>query len=348
MSPLVAGGLGFAIALVLTPLLRLVAHRLNLLDRPNERSSHVRPTPRSGGLAICAAVAVVAITGRVTDDRTMVVVLGGAGIVALTGLIDDFRGLRAWQKFLGQLAGAVLFILYGQLVGVSLAGATALSWLGVTIAFVWLIGLTNAYNFMDGINGIAALQAAITSVATVLVLISRSGVQHESDVLILAALGGGALGFLPFNFPSGSIFLGDVGSGAVGFLLAAIVVRLRGTPCAFLVALFSLVPFLLDSFATFLRRLVNHEPIFSPHRSHFYQRLTILGWSHARVTLLWGSLALIGSGLGYVVCDRSWGFRLASLAALLLVHGALAAAITMRERAVARSSSAASESRSEV
>ncbi|HVT04898.1 MAG TPA: glycosyltransferase family 4 protein [Thermoanaerobaculia bacterium] len=335
MTPSTTGLLAFGVSLLLTPLLRFAAHRFDLLDRPNERSSHLRPTPRTGGVSIIAGIGVASVAAGALGDRSMSIVLAASAIVALTGFIDDLRGLHAWQKFSGQVIATTLVILSGhtlaEAMSLPLVGEISLGVFAV-VGFLWIIGLTNAYNFMDGLNGIAALQAVITSMALSLALIAGADSLHRSDGLVLIALAGAALGFLPFNFPSGSIFMGDVGSGAIGFLLAAIVLRTHGVPCVVPVALFSLFPFLFDSFVTFVRRLFNREPVFSPHRSHFYQRLNILGWSHVQVTLLWGSLALVGAILALLYC-RDASALVGSGLVVLFLHLGIALLITRAERA---------------
>lgn len=333
MTLLTTALVAFVVSVLLTPLLRFAAHRLDLLDRPNERSSHVSPTPRTGGIAILAGMGVAAFAAGALLDRSLLVMMSAAALVALTGFIDDLWNLRAWQKFSGQLVATAVVLLYGALPRV-----ISLPWrqippglLVTAIAFLWIIGLTNAYNFMDGINGIATLQAVITSAALVVAILGAGDSVHRSDALVLSALAGAALGFLPFNFPRGSIFMGDVGSGAIGFLLAVMVLRGHPVPCAIPVALFSLFPFLFDSFVTFMRRLLKGEPVFSPHRSHFYQRLNLLGWSHVRVTLLWCGLSVVGSVLALATC-RQPSALVCGAVLLLILHAVLGFLITRAER----------------
>lgn len=272
--------IAFAVALVLTPAARSISHRFGLLDKPTERGSHTEPTPRLGGIAIVIGAAAAAIAGGVLREPLLLRIALGVLAMAALGLLDDARNLRAGTKFLFQVAAAagILFSLHLD----PLPGAVVL---------FWIVGVTNAFNFMDGINGIASLEAIICG-ATMGLLLLRAG--DAAGAAVCFAVAGAAAGFFPWNAFTGSIFMGDTGALALGFFFGAMVVR-GGAP-RWQLAL-PLLPFLVDSGITLARRVLRRERIYEAHRTHFYQRLTNRGWSHVAVTLLWGAFAAAASAL---------------------------------------------------
>lgn len=324
------------VALAVTPLLRAFSARLGLLDVPNVRSSHVLPTPRGGGIAILAGIAAAVLAWKALQDRALMACLLGASVIAILGLIDDVRNSRAWPKFVIHIAVAAAAVLIGGLTTYVIAlpfVAVPLGLLALPFSILWIVGWINAYNFMDGVNGIAGLQALIAGVAMA-ALFWRHG--DVGGAVVAIALAGGAAGFLPWNFPKARIFMGDVGSATLGFLFAVLV--LRATPrVGIIAATLPLFPFLFDSSVTVVRRALRGERFFStPHRSHFYQRLMELTGSHSAVTLTWGGLAVVSSigGLAYVRANE--GARLGIVALIIALHVAVAAAVTWREKIVAR------------
>jgi len=297
--------IAFAIAFVLTPLFRWISRRAGLLDVPNERSSHAIPTPRSGGKAMVIAMAIAIIAAI----KVPMAIAASVPFVTLSGLVDDLRGMREWQKFLLQATAAIAFVVLFPVGNALLA----------CIAVIWLIGFTNAFNFMDGINGIASLQAIVSGI-TLVVLAGRS-----DDVVtgtIALAIAAAAAGFLIWNL-TGTIFMGDTGSATIGFLLAACAVRLG--PHEFFRAVLPMLPFIFDTGLTLAMRMFRGEAWFRAHRSHLYQRLTDLGWSHLQVTALWTALAAIG-GAAAIFAPEPF----VPLAVLLAMHVALSSMILTR------------------
>jgi UDP-GlcNAc:undecaprenyl-phosphate GlcNAc-1-phosphate transferase len=326
-------GLAFALALVVTPLLRHVARRLELLDVPNERSSHRHPTPRTGGIAICAGLVAGAAAYL---DRPLAVVLGATVAMAVVGLVDDLRGLPARVKLVAQLALGGVAVAGGGLglQAVDLPGLRLpLGPLAFVAAVVWITAVTNAFNFMDGINGIAGLHAMVCGGTLAALALERGDLPALALALALAAA---AAGFLPWNFPSGSIFMGDVGSASLGFLLGSLVLREAQVGGSFLRALLPLLPFLLDTGATLVRRAGRRERLFEAHRTHYYQRLCSLGFSHPAVTAAWTILALLGAAGSLLWPAGRPGGQLLLIGLLLAVHATLAGAIALREKALAR------------
>lgn len=294
MSSLLSfAGAAFALAFVATPLCRRAVLALGVVDVPNERSSHVQPTPRSGGIAILLPLALplaFASNGQWRVALLLTVVIAGVG------LADDVRPLGAGVRLVVHVAAAGSAVVWGGFVlrAVTVPPSVVLS-LGafaIPLTLLFIVGLTNAYNFMDGINGIASVEAIVAGAALAYLLLQGG---DRSGAAIAIAVAAAAAGFLPWNFPRATIFMGDVGSGALGFLLAILVVRYSADGGSIVAAVLPLLPFILDTSVTLLRRFFRRERVFAAHRSHFYQRLNILGWTHARVTSLCGGLAVGGA-----------------------------------------------------
>lgn len=309
-----AGVLAAAVSALLTPVARAIARRLGHLDQPNARSSHSVPTPRNGGYAIITAIALGALAvGAFREPRLAVVGLGSLVLILLAG-IDEIRTLPRIGRFVAQLlVGGVVTI---ALTRPDLAGAPARSAMLLAVAVVWTVWMTNAYNFMDGINGIAS-SAAVVAGGTMAILFSHQGDWAAAGLAIVIA--GAAAGFLPWNM-TGTIFMGDVGSSTLGFLFACLVLRAAGDGILVAVVL-PLAPLLFDATLTLLIRAVRGERFFStPHREHAYQGLVQRGWSHASVTALWTGLALACAVIALSWSTLGpWG-RGTAAAGLLLAH----------------------------
>lgn len=336
MIHLLAALAAFTISFALTPLIRWYGRRAGVVDVPNERSSHQVPTPRGGGIAILAGILVTATAFGVLEERAALVIAAGAIVVAIAGLIDDIRSLGALPRFLTHCAAAILLMAFGlQLDRIDgpWGGDMSLALLAAPVTLLFIVGLTNAYNFMDGINGIASLEAVVAATALAVLFL---GTGDQSGAILAIAVASAAAGFLPWNFPSGSIFMGDVGSGALGFLLAALVLRHTAGGGFFVAAVLPLLPFLLDTGVTLVRRIVRRERFYAAHRSHFYQRLNALGWTHTAVTLVWATLAAAGAVISVTYARQSPAERTAAVAGLVLVHVAIGVAITLRELSASR------------
>jgi FlaA1/EpsC-like NDP-sugar epimerase/UDP-N-acetylmuramyl pentapeptide phosphotransferase/UDP-N-acetylglucosamine-1-phosphate transferase len=301
----------FLVVLAATPLAREAARRMGLVDQPGMRSSHAKATPRAGGLAILAGIAAVAwLTWSPTAaERADLTALFGAGVLVMAvGLFDDRFGLSSWPKLASQvLAAGLLVSRTGGIERLPLPppADVPLGPFGVVLAVLWVVAVMNFYNFMDGIDGIAAAQGFVTA-GTISALL-----WHDDPVAAaLAASVAGACGaFLVYNWSPASVFLGDAGSGVVGFALAALplLAPARQRPEAVVVAGTSLFLFLADAATCVLTRMARGERWNEPHRQHVYQRLVDAGVSHARVAaaaavgaVVLSATALLarGSGLG--------------------------------------------------
>jgi len=293
-------GISF-LALVLSYLsvdaLRRWAERRNILDFPNERSSHTRPIPRGGGLAIVFFSLLGLVTAWLINPAwplwTLSAYLFGSVLIAVVSWLDDLRPLPNQIRFTAHSMGAILVIAgfgYWHSINIPLIGQLYLGWFSPVVTFLWIVGLTNAYNFMDGIAGGQAVVAGA----------GWAALGSLSDQPLVAVLGlllaTTSLGFLGHNWPPARIFMGDVGSAFLGYTFAVLsVIAAAKDPRFFLIGLLLVWPFVFDTTLTFLRRLQKGENVFSAHRSHLYQRLVIAGHSHRFVTLLYMGLALIAT-----------------------------------------------------
>jgi len=322
--------------LAVSGLRRWVGNRL--LDIPNERSSHARPMPRGGGLAIV----VVTLAGiwitfpfihSVLSVWQLLAFTIGALLIAGVSWLDDLRSLPTYVRFAVHLICAILVCLaFGEWNELNLPGVGnfILGLWGWPLTLVWIVGLTNAYNFMDGIDGIAGGQAAVAGLGWAIIgIISQQPFLCTAGILLAFS----SLGFLGHNWPPAKIFMGDVGSAFLGYTFAVLpVIAARGDARFVLIGILFVWPFVFDAAFTFVRRLVKRENVFAAHRSHLYQRLVISGLSHQTVTLLYVALALIGVvlALAFVLDCRYIG--IITLTVLLLCMLGLWRLTVRRER----------------
>ena len=321
----------FLVTLILTPLARRLGLGVSLIDVPNERSSHTVPTPRTGGIAIILGV-IAGVTATASFNlNPTAVLLVCAVTLGVVALYDDRRTLPHHFRLFAQIFLATLALLATQLAPTQIdppaLGTLTIGFMGIPLAVFWIVGVTNAYNFMDGINGLASLEAIVSSI-TLAVLMLDGG--DTTGTLLAISIGGAAAGFLPWNL-GGWIFMGDVGSAGLGFLLSLLVLRASLVAPGVAAAL-PLFPFLFDAGLTLVRRAARGERWFStPHRSHFYQRLVGSGLSHVSVSLIYTVLALISSALALAYGQLSDAERILGLVLLVLVHATVVPGTTFLE-----------------
>jgi UDP-N-acetylmuramyl pentapeptide phosphotransferase/UDP-N-acetylglucosamine-1-phosphate transferase len=286
--------------------LRRWAEQGPMLDIPNNRSSHLRPTPRGGGLAIAVVTLggwlALGVTRRVELWPALLAYPIGAALIAGVSWIDDLRSLSNRVRFATHSLAAMLAIWsygYWHTVRLPLVGDLGLGLFGPLLSFFWIVSLTNAYNFMDGIDGIAGSQAVVAGLGwAMLGWIAEQPMVGALGLLVASS----SLGFLGHNWPPARIFMGDVGSAFLGYTLAVLpfvfgaLPHTRGEWTELPIASILLVwPFVFDTTFTLLRRLSRGENVFAAHRSHLYQRLNIIGYGHRFVTLIYIGLAIIGA-----------------------------------------------------
>lgn len=314
-----------AISLLGTRVLIPLLGRAAVLDLPNERSSHARATPRGGGLAVVAAIVVtwaaVVVAGFAPPRLTWVIAC--AVLLAAVSWLDDLRGLSPAPRLLAQIVAVAL-----GCAALAPAWTTAPGWLPGPItagaALVLWVWFANLFNFMDGIDGIAASEAAAIGIG--LVLFAAFGIGHDPARAVLAAVvAAAALGFLVWNWAPARIFLGDVGSVPVGYLLGYLLLDAAARGFWKLAVILPLY-FLADATITLIRRLVRGEAVWRPHRQHFYQVAVQNGRSHAAVVLMVIAADAVLIGLGWAA-ENAWGVLAiapATATVLLLLYGLVA------------------------
>ena len=336
--------LTWAAALFLSTLVvimvRYYALRFRLLDSPNERSSHNIPTPVGGGVGIVSVTLglfLIAIVAGIDIPltRAFVYLLAG-GVIAVIGLVDDWsRALSARTRLVTQFIVMLTFVAITgafEAVYISYIGNVDVgSLIGTIITLVWLVGLVNAFNFMDGIDGLAGSQAFLAGSAWVVILL----LEGQATLALLAGLiAVSSLGFLFLNAPPARIFMGDVGSTFLGFSFAALPVlayTATGSPRLMITGVLFVGVFVFDAALTVIRRAMNKENIFRPHRSHLYQRLVTLGYSHRAVLVLYAYLMLLSILAGLAYYGGSSPIALGAVGAVLVMYACLALGVTLVE-----------------
>jgi len=337
---------GFAAALVtvlgLTPGVGLLARRMGFLDRPDRRKIHVQPVPLGGGVAIVAGViagVLAAVFAHVLAEpapggvaalpsRYVLAVLGGLGWAMAIGLRDDRKPLSPAWKLAGQLAAAAILIL-----GSGRPEPSALHGLGIPIAFVGVVGLMNACNFLDNMDGILSGIALVCASAFCVVAAADATAVAGAAAALAAATAGATAGFLAYNFAPARIFMGDAGSLAIGFLLAAIALGLAPPDLqiqpGFGLLLILGYPLFDLAFVT-ITRLMDHRKVWTPGKDHSTHRLHRLVVSPRRTALAVYGMAAMMAGAGVAVCLRPGP----GSALLALLSGAMLCGVGVRLRRV--------------
>lgn len=272
-----------------------------IIDIPNERSSHTVPTPRGGGIVIClVSILAVLIYTLFTGEEFYWAYFTGAAIISLISLIDDIKTISPFLRILFHSAAAGLVIRQMgavEIVRIPFYGPLELGLLGVVLTFLWIVWLVNAYNFMDGIDGIAATQAVTAGIGWSFIgFLSGAGTVGFYGAVLAAA----SFGFLLHNRQPAKIFMGDVGSAFLGYTFAVLPLFAIKTskPSAFAatlpwVGVLLVWFFVFDSIYTFIKRLLRGAKVWQAHREHIYQKLIIAGLEHSFVTGLYGAASAV-------------------------------------------------------
>lgn len=274
----------------MTALVRRYALAASIVDVPNARSSHTTPTPRGGGVSIVlvglALIAALSVDG--TLERAVAAGLAGGGaLVALIGFLDDHGHVDArWRLLAHFVAAGWLLYWLGGVPAVSLAGTSVAGGVtGTVLGLLYVVWLLNLYNFMDGIDGIASVQGITVLVGAVIVA-AVAKADGSPDLLCLG-LAAAVAGFLVWNFPPARIFMGDAGSGFLGYMLAALSLAAAVSDVRlFWPWLILLAVFVADATVTLVRRLLQGAKVYEAHRSHAYQRAARRFGAHLPVTAL--------------------------------------------------------------
>lgn len=317
------------IASIVTLGIILAMIRINITDIPCDRSSHTHPIPKGAGVAIMlgAFTYFFAAGGTYLLTPQVMSVLGCSILMGIVGLADDIKHISFKVRLVLQLICAYIVYDFGLRFGtLVLPGhdSIELGKLSPYLTIFWIVGFTNAFNFMDGLNGMAAGGAAVA--ALFLLLLSPVG---SVPSLLLMGLFLSLIVFLPFNFPKAKIFMGDAGSQFIGFMLACIAVVGANTPdVAGNLNLWSVLliflPFLFDTGYTLLRRLYKRRNIFQAHREHIFQLLNRSGWDHPYVSALYMTMIALHGVLVWTLAFlpnvvRTWTLYLSLMLFLLIV-----------------------------
>lgn len=333
------GSGSFLIALLLTPLLAAWALRKGWVDQPGNRKIHLRGTPRIGGGAIFVGILLPLVSFMVLNGeeirqtiphmRIVPALLAAGTGIWLLGIYDDLVGAKAWQKFSLQTLAA--YFLYTEGVRIEeltnpLGGSFSLGLLSLPVTLLWIVGVSNAFNLIDGIDGLAAGVGMFTA-AILAVIAALNG--QILITFVATGLAGALLGFLPFNFHPARIFMGDSGSLLVGFILGSLSIfgNEKGTTAvATLVPIIALGLPIMDTFIVMARRFIQGKALFQADREHIHHRLLSLGYTQRRAALvLYGFTVLSGvAALVMAVGKERSGI------VLVLLLGAVAATAARR------------------
>ncbi len=304
----------FVLSLLATRIAIAYAQQREMFDLPGGRRSHLLPTPRGGGIGIVFAViagltVLSALLGKESSSFTLLMLLASIFLVALVGWIDDHQGLPASIRLLAHCLAAFIlglpafFLLLPDFIANPAWPLIVIAMLVVIAGVVWSI---NLHNFMDGINGLLSLQAFFVFLVLALICLDANRIAEAQRIGICAAA---TLGFIPFNFPRARVFMGDVGSGVLGLLVAVVIGwQIAAVPTAWVAGLIACSAFVVDSTATLLSRMLSGRRWYSAHREHLYQWLVRSGFSHFQVTsfyMLWNLLIVVPALIGLRGLDGS-------------------------------------------
>ena len=352
----------FVVSFLMCPMVKSFAYKIGAIDVPKDnRRMHKKPVPRLGGLAIFLGF-IVSMLLFVKIDHQMQGILLGASIIVVLGVVDDMSPLRAYFKFCVQIFAALVAVFHGVVIQ-TLSNPNVfaespywdLGWLAVPITVLWIVGITNAVNLIDGLDGLACGVSTISAISMLVIALLVS----EGDVaLVMASLVGACLGFLPFNKNPAKMFMGDTGSTFLGYILATI--SIQGLFKYYAIVSFA-VPFLIlglpmfDTLFAIIRRLAHGQNPMAPDRGHIHHRLIDMGLNQKQAV---AALYVISSilGLSAVVLTSSGAIKAMLFLMALAVAAFLASRVIFRrdidkalqaEKAAAKNTEAAAPAENE-
>lgn len=310
-------------SVILTPLVIKLAFRIGAVDRPNYRKVHASIMPRIGGLAIFGAFLIGYLILRPEDEHAAGILVG-ALIIIIVGFLDDMLEITAKAKLAGQLAAALVVVTWGglqiQFINLPFIGQFDFGYLSIPITILWIIGITNAINLIDGLDGLAAGVSTIALISITVMAMIMGNIFVVATAAILAA---SSLGFLLFNFHPAKIFMGDTGSLFLGFMIS--VLALLGFKNVAVVSL--IIPIIMlgvpisDTFFAIVRRIRMKQPISAPDKSHLHHCLLRTGFSHRQTVLIIYGIAIL-FGVAAILFSQAtvWGAILLIFIMLLAIE----------------------------
>jgi len=312
--------IAFVISLAATPVVKNIAHKIGAIDVPkDERRVHKAPTPRLGGLAIFYGFLIALLCFARIDQQLRGIIIGSLIIIGI-GIIDDVKQIRASVKLVAQILAAIVTVAHDvRITAISVpefiadGGVLQLGMWSIPITLIWIVGVTNAVNLIDGLDGLAVGVSSIASFSIFFIAILAG---EQNVAIISAALAGGCLGFLPYNFNPAKIFMGDTGALFLGYILLVICIQglFKGyVIISFIIPLLILGLPLFDTVFAIIRRAWNHKPIMGADRGHLHHKLLDNGFTQKQTVAI---LYVIASVLGIS-------------AVLVLEHGAYVAILLL-------------------
>ena len=311
----------FAISILITPLIKKLAFIIGATDKPNQRKVHQSTMPRLGGLAIFISFIVGIIILQPINPASIAILIGSS-IIVLTGICDDLFEISAKVKLIGQLAAAGTVVFLGDLqvifINLPFGGHLEFGYLSIPFTILWIVGITNSINLIDGLDGLAA---GVSSIA----LVTISGMALIQGNLFVVAVGTivlmGTLGFLFYNFHPASIFMGDTGALFLGFIIS--VLSLLGyknvTFISFIIPVIILGVPISDTFFAIMRRIINNQPLSAPDKSHLHHCLLRLGYSHRQTVLMIYAMAALFGLVAVIYSQARIGVSVLLIGLLILL-----------------------------
>lgn len=312
----------FAVTFCLTPFVMRLAPKLGLVDLPNPRRINKVPMPTGGGIAVFVGFVVAAL---LADIPHILPTILAAGVVTFVGLVDDRVGLGAGQKFVGQAAAVLIYVIWGgriEFVSNPFGGMFYLGYFSIPVTMLWALSLINLMNFIDGLDGLAV---GITLIAALTLLSLAWDLGRLEAAVLSAILVGVSAGFLPFNFNPAKLYLGDAGAMLLGFLLAVVSTEgaLKGAATIGLsvpIIIFALP--IVDMFCAVIRRVQQGIPFYQADQSHFHHRMLKLGFTQRQVVFVAYFLSSISACAALFTARYSWAaYILVPLIGILFLYG---------------------------
>lgn len=313
----------FICSILITPLVKKLAFRLGATDAPDMRKVHVKVMPRMGGLAIYITF-LIGLFITMPDSPYHLAIITGSMIIILTGILDDIFNLSAKVKLINQIAAALVVVLWGGIdvdfINLPFEGKLEFGVLSVPITILWIVGVTNAINLIDGLDGLAAgvSSIALVSISGMAIVMGDIYVMTIGFILLVSTLG-----FLLYNFHPAKIFMGDTGALFLGYMIA--VLSLLGfknvTFISFIVPVIILGVPMTDTIFAIIRRLVNKTPLAAPDKSHLHHRLLDHGFTHRQTVLLIYAISAMFGLTGFIFSFTTmWGSLLILLVIFLSIE----------------------------
>ncbi|PAQ13005.1 glycosyltransferase family 4 protein [Bacillus sp. FJAT-42315] len=297
-------------SLAITPLVKKLAIAVGAVDKPNYRKVHQRIMPRMGGLAIFISFMIGMFVLQPQADFNVAIILGGV-IIIITGVLDDRFELSAKVKLAGQLLAALVVVVYGGVqmedINLPFGGQMEFGYFSIPLTILWIVGITNAINLIDGLDGLAA---GVSSIAlfTISLMAFMKGDLYVMSVALLVL--GSTLGFLHYNFHPAKIFMGDTGALFLGYIIS--VLALLGFKNVTVVSL--IIPIIIlgvpitDTFFAIIRRKVNKQPLSAPDKSHLHHCLLRMGYTHKQtVVIIYAIASMFGLAAVIFTMATIWG-----------------------------------------